>query len=93
MASALAALLPLLLLPGAASAEPLDPWWYTALGVEKFHSEVTGKGVKIAVIDGALNADAPDLKGAKVTLRTARAAGETARRPRAKSYPPPTVQG
>jgi hypothetical protein len=86
-AIALAVMMSLLLVPGTASATSLEPWWYTALGVEKFHSEVTGKGVKIAVIDGALNADAPDLKGAKVTLRTARAADETARRPRAKSYP------
>jgi subtilisin family serine protease len=59
----------MLMAPRAASAKPLDPWWYSAMGLEKFHQQVTGKGVKIAVIDQALNADVPELKGAKVKLR------------------------
>lgn len=59
------------LAPSAASAKPLEPWWYTGLSVEKAHQQSTGKGVRIAVIDGALNPDIPELQGAKVTLRGA----------------------
>ena len=87
VAAAMAALLPLFLIPAPASAEPLDPWWYTALSVDENHQQATGKGVKIAVIDGALNADAPDLKGANVTLRQALRDGGTGEMFPAKSYP------
>jgi subtilisin family serine protease len=87
VAAALAALLTVLLVPGAASADPLDPWWYKALAVDENHQQATGKGVKIAVIDGALNADAPDLKGANVTLRQALRDGGTGEMFPARSYP------
>jgi subtilisin family serine protease len=77
-----------LLVPGAASAKALDPWWYSALEVGKNHQQATGKGVKIAVIDGALNADAPDLKGANITLRKGiRDGGDRNSLFPAKSYP------
>jgi subtilisin family serine protease len=85
--AALAALMTVLAVPGAASAEPLDPWWYSALSVDENHEQATGKGVKIAVIDGALNADAPDLKGANVTLRQALRDGGTGEMFPATSYP------
>jgi subtilisin family serine protease len=87
VAAALAALLPILFIPASASAEPLDPWWYKALSLDENHQQATGKGVKIAVIDGALNADAPDLKGANVTLRQALRDGGTGEMFPAKSYP------
>ena len=67
--AAAAAVLAVLSTAGSASAAPLDPWWYKALAVERNHQQATGKGVKIAVIDQALNADVPELKGAKVKLR------------------------
>ncbi|QWZ07987.1 S8/S53 family peptidase [Nocardioides panacis] len=46
----------------------LKTWWYTALGLEKAHRETTGKGVKIAVIDEAIDPTAPELRGANVKL-------------------------
>ena len=85
--AAVATVVTVLLVPGAASAKPLDPWWYKALAVEKNHQQATGKGVKIAVIDQALNADVPELKGAKVKLRVAMTDGGTQDRlVPAKSY-------
>ncbi|WP_159085921.1 S8 family peptidase [Aeromicrobium chenweiae] len=60
-----------LLAPSGASAKPLQPWWFTGLSVASAHEQSTGKGVRIAVIDGALNRDVPELKGAKVKLRSA----------------------
>jgi hypothetical protein len=87
LGSALAALAATLLVPAPASAEPLDPWWYGALAIEENHQQATGKGVKIAVIDGALNKDVPEFKGAKVELRAALPAGGGGTTVPATSYP------
>jgi subtilisin family serine protease len=76
-----------LALPGSASAKALDPWWYSALSLDEHHREVTGKGVRIAVIDGAINLDAPDLKGADVKLRGALRPGGTNKLDKARSWP------
>jgi subtilisin family serine protease len=46
----------------------LKTWWYSALNLEAAHRETTGKGVKIAVIDEAIDPTAPELRGANVTL-------------------------
>jgi subtilisin family serine protease len=86
MAAVLAVAVVGLVPQGPASAKPLDPWWYGAMGLDKFHREVTGKGVKIAVIDQALNADAPELKGAKVKLRIGMRDAGTGETFPAKSY-------
>lgn len=72
---AAAALVPLsLLAPAAASASTADPsddglWYYTATGLEQQHQRSTGTGITIAVIDSAVNPNAPDLVGANVTVR------------------------
>lgn len=72
---AAAALVPLsLLAPVAASATTDDPsdnglWYYTATGLEQQHQRSTGAGITIAVIDSAVNPNAPDLVGANVTVR------------------------
>ena len=85
--AAVASILAVLGTAGSASAAPLDPWWYKALAVDENHQQATGKGVKIAVIDQALNADVPELKGAKVKLRGAMTDGGTQDRlVPAKSY-------
>jgi subtilisin family serine protease len=61
-------------LPAPASAAPatqekgLQAWWYSALNLDKAHQETTGKGVKIAVIDEAIDPTAPELRGANVKL-------------------------
>lgn len=72
---AAAALVPLFLLaPAAASASTADQsddglWYYTATGLEQQHQRSTGAGITIAVIDSAVNPNAPDLVGANVTVR------------------------
>lgn len=53
-------------LPGAASAEPVDSWWFTALHLADAHQQTTGKGVTIAMIDTGLDTSIPDLKGADI---------------------------
>lgn len=87
VAAALAALVAAALIPAAASAKPLDPWWYSALAIDENHQQATGKGVKIAVIDGAINTDVPEFKGANITLRTAVREGGGGTTVPAKSYP------
>lgn len=59
------------LLQAPASAAPVDSWWYDKLQVADAHRESTGKGIRIGIIDGAINLDAPDLQGADITLRKA----------------------
>ena len=41
----------------------LRTWWYTALNLEAAHRETTGQGVKIAVIDEAIDPDRPRAAG------------------------------
>lgn len=45
-------------------------WWYDAMKLDEVHQVATGKGVKVAVIDGHLDARIPDLKGAKISQGT-----------------------
>ena len=52
----------------ATQEKGLKAWWYSALGLEKAHRETTGTGVKIAVIDEAIDPTAPELRGANVKL-------------------------
>ncbi|MBZ4488311.1 S8 family serine peptidase [Microbacterium sp. cx-55] len=54
----------------ALAASPADAnWWYDAYGVDQVHAEgITGKGVKIAVIDAQINPDVPDLQGTDLTV-------------------------
>ena len=51
-----------------AADQGLTTWWYDAMKLGTLHKEATGKGVKIAVIDEAIDPDAPELRGADVTL-------------------------
>ena len=61
-------------IPVATAATParaeqgLDAWWYDVMHIDKAHEQTTGEGVKIAVIDEAIDPDAPELRGARVTL-------------------------
>ncbi|CAN5612857.1 hypothetical protein BH10ACT10_BH10ACT10_29630 [soil metagenome] len=59
-------------LPASATAvtqeKGLKTWWYTALGLDRAHQETTGQGVKIAVIDEAIDPTAPELRGANLKL-------------------------
>ncbi|HET9761094.1 MAG TPA: S8 family serine peptidase [Nocardioidaceae bacterium] len=54
--------------PVGHDAKGLDAWWYDAMRLSQAHDESTGKGVKIAVIDEAIDPKAPELRGAHVTL-------------------------
>lgn len=48
----------------------LDAWWYDAMKLAKAHRQSTGKGVKIAVIDEAIDPTVQELAGADVRLGT-----------------------
>src|SRR4051812_20081505 len=48
----------------------LDAWWYDAMKLAKAHRQSTGKGVKIAVIDEAIDPTVKELAGADVRLGT-----------------------
>lgn len=55
----------------AAAREPVPTqWWYEAMGLDEAHRYVTGKGVKVAVIDTALDTSVPELRGAKISFAT-----------------------
>lgn len=54
--------------PVGHDAKGLDAWWYDAMRLSRAHDESTGQGVKIAVIDEAIDPKAPELRGAHVTL-------------------------
>jgi hypothetical protein len=51
---------------GAASDDESGLWWYTDAGVADAHAEATGEGVRIALMDSPVNADAPALAGANI---------------------------
>nr|WP_254450731.1 S8 family serine peptidase [Aeromicrobium stalagmiti] len=57
------------------------------MAVSEAHQQSTGKGVRIAVIDGAINTDVPELDGAKVTLRGAVKPDGSEGLAEARSYP------
>lgn len=69
---AASALAVLLVASGSASASAADEpssWWYDAYGIGAIHAEGwTGKGVKIAVIDGNINPDLPSFSGRNLTV-------------------------
>lgn len=44
-----------------------EAWWFKALKIVEAHKISTGKGVKIAVIDGPIAPNVPELKGQDVT--------------------------
>ncbi|PRY56306.1 subtilase family protein [Knoellia remsis] len=57
----------------AASADRLDDgqWWRTAMGVDELAAAgATGKGITVAVIDGPINPDVPELKGRVASTTT-----------------------
>lgn len=43
-------------------------WYYTRTGIAEAHQQTTGEGMTIAVLDGVINPDAPDLVGAGVQV-------------------------
>lgn len=47
----------------AAPAPTAGEWWWTAMGVDELHAQGRGKGVEVAVIDGPIDPDVPDLAG------------------------------
>lgn len=74
----LAALFALAVLAGpaaAATSPPLPPrgadaWWFTGLGLPAAHEQVTGAGVTVALIDGPVALDVPELRGRNVAAVT-----------------------
>lgn len=47
-----------------------DDWWYEAMRIEQAHRKgATGEGATVALIDGPLAVDAPELQGQDITLR------------------------
>src|SRR5947209_8457473 len=40
-----------------------DAWWYRAMGLADAHLSTTGSGVTIALIDGPVDPDVPELRG------------------------------
>ncbi len=46
----------------SAAASPGE-WWRTAMGVDELNRRGTGQGVTVAVIDGPIDADVPELRG------------------------------
>lgn len=62
------------LLAVPASAAPVGDideglWYATRTGLDQIHAQTTGEGVTIALIDGQINPDAPDLVGADVQVK------------------------
>lgn len=49
--------------PPQAEAPTAGEWWWTAMGVDELHAQGRGKGVEVAVIDGPIDPDVPDLAG------------------------------
>lgn len=64
----LAAALGVSSVPATAAEVPTD-WWWDAYGVGAIHDQgLTGKGVKIAVIDANINPDLPSFAGRNLTV-------------------------
>lgn len=61
---------PVLALPASASND-IDGglWYYTATGMDEVHQRTTGEGVHIALINGLINPDVPDLQGTGLVVR------------------------
>ena len=45
-------------------------WWFEKMQVAKAHTQATGAGVTVAVIDGSIDPSATELKGVDLTRRT-----------------------
>lgn len=60
-----------------AAYDPDDAWWFKAMKIAKVHEDYTGKGVKVAVIDGSIDLDVPELEGADITLGAAVGGGRS----------------
>ena len=54
--------------PGASAPghHHLDAWWYDLMHLDRVHRSVDGSGVRIAVIDTAIDTSVPELRGADV---------------------------
>lgn len=57
--------------PAAAAAAKthgrhLDAWWYDLMHLDRVHRRVDGSGVRVAVIDSAIDTSVPELRGADV---------------------------
>ena len=71
--AASALLVPTLLAPSPATASLArfsadDAWWYKAMRIGEVHQKYTGKGVKVAIIDGSIDLSVPQLRGADIRL-------------------------
>lgn len=66
---ALAGLLGLTFLPGAAATVSDGTWWYHGMGIPEVHAQgATGAGVTVAVIDDGINPDLPVFEGADLQV-------------------------
>lgn len=61
---AAATALPLLTSPASAAQD--GSWWFTATGIDRAQREAKGEGVVIALVDGAVNPDAAELRGQRL---------------------------
>jgi subtilisin family serine protease len=70
-ASPAAASAPSAAVPGGPAVRDGDTgvWWYDAMKLGRWHQETTGEGVTVAVIDGGIDVNVPDLRGADVEKR------------------------
>lgn len=67
-AAAVTALLAGSTAPAVATGSGDGLWYFTETGIAEAHQRTRGEGITIAVIDGTINPDAPDLVGANVTV-------------------------
>lgn len=66
----------------AATSPPIPPrgvdaWWFRTLDLDRAQTQVTGKGVTLALIDGPVAPDVPDLRGRDVVPVTNVCGGAT----------------
>lgn len=59
-----------LVAPAQAATDPLDEglWYYSRTHLPWAHEQATGEGITIAVLDGVVNPDVPDLRDANVVV-------------------------
>ncbi|WP_299447165.1 S8 family serine peptidase [uncultured Phycicoccus sp.] len=55
--------------PGSVPPLPGE-WWWDAMGVDELHDLGRGEGVTVAVVDGPIESDVPDLQGVVVSSET-----------------------
>jgi len=56
-------------------------WYYTGVGIEKQHARATGKGIHVAVIDGAINPEVPELQGTNLHVHEPSFCGDALNNP------------